>query len=524
MARRVEEPLPRTAKRSILLAIGLLWAGVAAASDETRVAILEFEGPRGIGEELADAVELELELEDGIVLVPRKRVASKLRRGDARTSPASIREALRRGKADLVVFGIWEEDLDGAELRVTGFNRQGAEVFTEPLTLTSDEPDVEMLAGMIAGSIAEATAGGLEAIPSEPEDRRPAEPLPDGPDELDDPGLDDGLPDGDDRKRGDRRDVATSDRDQRSSRRLDDDDDSSSDRFDDATADRSPRRRMLLTDDDDEDERRDELRERVGDIDEETEAGGASALRGDLPYVEVSAAFEPLYWSYFVDGTVWTSEVPWSLGSPFVGGSVRAEAWPILYAGLDAQARAGMVEVNLEGIPGLDQRAIEIIFYELQLHARGRYVFDKPLPGLAVGGRLGYRFLMANAAAQSPFTVVPGFAAHILAPGLDVRVPLHKQYAILDLSVEGIPFALYEEFPDSPGEPGTAGTLGWRVDARFHSVLFFGVFAELRMFYEEYYVSYTGTGNRINDRGQAYLDGKVTTGMRGLSVGVGWSY
>jgi hypothetical protein len=216
--------------------------------------------------------------------------------------------------------------------------------------------------------------------------------------------------------------------------------------------------------------------------------------------------------------------VAWTPTAPFIGGSLRIEAWPIIFAGLDAQARTGLVEVDLQGISGLKQRAIEVIFYELQLHARGRYVFDRGLPGMAVGGRIGYRFLMANTAPQQPFTVVPGYAAHILAPGIDVRVPIHKQYAVIDLSVEGIPFALYEEFPDHPGEATTAATLGWRVDGRFHSTIIYGVFAELRLFYEEYYISYTGTGDRTNREEQAFTDGQVSTGLRGISLGVGWSY
>ena len=155
---------------------------------------------------------------------------------------------------------------------------------------------------------------------------------------------------------------------------------------------------------------------------------------------------------------------------------------------------------------------------------RGRYVLEVGWPGFAAGARLGYRYLRADAARQDPFTVVPGYDAHILSPGIEVRLPFHPQYAVLDLMAEVVPFAVYAETPDEPGRPGTASVLGWRVDGIFHSTIMFGIFAELRLFYEELYVTYSDTGTRINAGETKFAEGKVTTGLRGLSIGVGWAY
>ncbi|MFH1810358.1 MAG: hypothetical protein ABIJ09_16550 [Pseudomonadota bacterium] len=566
----------------VLLTSNLAW------SAPVRVVILSFEGPSSGGAELADAVELELELAEGVVLVPRRPVEKRLRRGRDRLSADSVSSALRSSEADLALTGQGRDSRDGPVIDIRAYTRDGQMVVNEVFTLTSDEPDADTLAPLIADSLREAVASGLREVRprAEPEEepavarstarsdddlfvddaelegRRPVTEAPPrdssrdssrdgdrGGRRLDDDAGTDrgGRPviteqpepersrsgwgdhyrdedQGDDRAG---RDNPGRDRD-RSSRR---DDPGDQDRRRDERDDRDRGRRRLL-DEGEEDwdrrviapVRREEPRPRVGDIDAGTDSGERTGARALLPYVAVAAAFEPLYWNYAVEAAAGRSRVDWSPLSPLAGGSLRLEVWPIPYAGVDAQARFGKVQVDLTGIPGLNEKAIEIYFYEAQLHLRGQYLLDATWPGFAVGARLGYRFLMADTAPQTPFTVVPGYTAHMLAPGVDIRLPFHPQYAVLMASAEVVPFALYTEAPDEPGQPGSASLFGWRVDALFRSTIAYGIFVELRLFYEEFYVTYAGAGTRTDAGGGAFADGKVTTGLRGLSLGAGWSY
>ena len=330
-------------------------AGPVEAAAATRVAILEFEGAAAGGRKMADAVETELELADGVVLVPRSKLAAKLKRGGARLSAASVASAMQAANVDVALVGVGRQTPDGPAIELTAYNRQGKVVWTEIMTLSSDEPDPDAIAPQIADGIKSAISDGLQ--PREGGGRTPMATVAREPvkDELAPEG--DGLPDGEkDHSRAET--PKPKEREVRAS----------------AVPDRGreqPPQRHVLDDEEDWDRHVDkkdqpaEDKQRISDIDQQdSKSNGRTGVRAQIPYIAASLAFEPLYWSYSLTADPGgNSDVKWSPLSPFAGGSLRLESWPILYAGVDAQARFGKVQVDLSQIPGLIAKAIEVYFY-----------------------------------------------------------------------------------------------------------------------------------------------------------------
>jgi hypothetical protein len=151
---------------------------------------------------------------------------------------------------------------------------------------------------------------------------------------------------------------------------------------------------------------------------------------------------------------------------------------------------------------------------------RGRYVLDF---GLGLGAHLAYRYAGTFVSAQS-FTIAPGFGAHLISPGADFYFTTLAPWLTARLAADIVPIGFYGESPDSPGDKNQVGLWGWRIDGAVRSTFFMGIYAELSFFYELYYITYKGQGDRQNSRGENVADASVTNGLRGMMLGVGWSY
>lgn len=560
-----------------LLTLIILWPLQLWAAP-VRVAILDFSGSGSGGKAMSDAIELELELADDLLLVPRGQIQRGLARRN-RFSSQSIAQAASDVDVDLILTGQGRRKGRGFSIHISVFRHSGSLFFEEDYNVSGKRPDTETLAPLIAESLTEAIAdGGVEepaaAAESSGRDRDTSfddedlfvdpDELPDAPDERQpavasnngehrvivgadndsgraassDGQSDDGggwgrryntpRENNDTRSRNNRDDddwdrkVLDSPRDDRRSHRDNDRRDTYRRDNDRRDSDRRDSDRSW-SDDRDRDRpwSRHDNSPSIADIDQGKAQKGAQGARALIPTILFSGAFDLQQWNYRLASENGTNEVPWG---PAYGGSVNAEAWLLPYVGVDAQFRAGKLEIDLGGIPGLQVSAIEVYLYEAHLHLRGQYVLKTGWPGFAVGGRLGYRLIMANAAAQSPFTVVPSYTAHILAPGLDFRLPLHPQYAVLNIGAEVWPFAAYSEAPDEPGAAGSASAWGYRVDLSLRSTIAYGIFLELRGYYEELFVSYSDVGTRVAMTGGNHTAGQVGDGIRGASLGVGWSF
>jgi len=245
-------------------------------------------------------------------------------------------------------------------------------------------------------------------------------------------------------------------------------------------------------------------------------------LRAEIPRIAVSVSASPLYFGYDLTSSQLANTVYWHLLEPTPGAALRLEAWPLIWAGLDLQARLGRHRYDVASI--VDQSEIRSSIVDLQAHLRARYVLDRYWRGLAAGARLGYRGLLVDVSEQSPLTILPSVTAHLPAPGLELRAPLHPRWLVCDFSVEVFPLGLYGEAPDSPGDPQTVGVWGWRADAAARSILYRGLFIELQVFTQHLYASYRGTGDRLNISGEPLQAARITTDLRGFSLGLGFAY
>lgn len=538
-----------------------------------RVAILDFVGPGSGGSAMADAIELELELADDLVLVPRKKIQRRLRKGRQRLSADSVANAVRGRSVDLIMCGQGKRLRRGFTIHLSVFRPSGSLFFAEDYKVNGKGPDVETLGSLMAESLTDAIAEGGVAEPQSavddeyPDDEYPDAEYPDTENPSDGPassssgdssGDDDlfvdddelngaasahgpigGDADKNDRASGRRPIAGTSSQADDSSSggswgaRYKDDkapqrESASSSRDDDdwdrrVMGDRDSSRPRRSAWDDDTRGRRAPQHDSIADIDEgKTGQDAASGAARDLiPTLMLSGGFDLQQWLYDLKSDTGTSKVDWG---PSYGGSLHAVAWLLPYVGVEAGGSYGTMQIDLSRIPGLEQKAIEVFVYSAQLQLRGQYVLTKGWPGFAVGGRLGYRLLMTNAAPQSPFTVVPSVTAHMLSPGLDLRLPLHPQYAVLNIGAELLPFGVYSEAPDEPGAAGSASMLGFRLDLTLRSFIAYGVFAELHGYYEQINVGYTDAGTRSAITGGTHVAGQVVGGLRGLNLRLGWSF
>lgn len=237
------------------------------------------------------------------------------------------------------------------------------------------------------------------------------------------------------------------------------------------------------------------------------------------PLLSVSAGPQLLYWSYDLQSKAMKDTIFWNPLEPFLALSLDLAVYPIEYAGafftLDVGHRSYAGDLPIE------QKTVGMTALALNLGAAGHY--NLPM-GFGVGGHLGYRYFGGFADKQTPLTIIPGFGAHLLAPGLEVTNSQFKPWLTGRLGFEFIPFGLYSESPDSPGDPKQVSLLGWQVDGTLRSTFYMGIFAELHLYYALYYATYKGMGDRINSTGTALTDAAVVNGVRGLSLGLGWSY
>ncbi|MBN2361131.1 MAG: hypothetical protein JXR83_16870 [Deltaproteobacteria bacterium] len=240
------------------------------------------------------------------------------------------------------------------------------------------------------------------------------------------------------------------------------------------------------------------------------------------PLFALGAGLDVLYWSYDLRSNALESTVYWHPLEPYLGAAVGGEIWPLPWIGVDLHLDFGMhsyVDTAENPLP-ISESKIDVTALEAQFALRGRYVLDF---GLGLGAHFAYRYLGTFVSAQS-FTIAPGFGAHLLSPGADLYFTTLAPWLTVRLAADVVPFGFYGESPDSPGDKDQAGLWGWRFDGAVRSTFFLGIYAELSFFYELYYITYQGEGDRHNSLGATVADAVITNGMRGMMLGVGWSY
>lgn len=244
------------------------------------------------------------------------------------------------------------------------------------------------------------------------------------------------------------------------------------------------------------------------------------------PLFAVGVGLDVLYWSYDLQSSALQSTVYWHPLEPYLGAAVAGEIWPLPWVGADLRLDFGMHTYPKPEDPEqaamwpITQNKIDVTALQVQAALRGRYVLDF---GLGLGAHVAYRYAGTFVSEQST-TVSPGFGAHLISPGADFYFTTLAPWLTARLTADIVPFGIYGESPDSPGDKSQVGLWGWRVDGAVRSTVFMGLYAELSLFYELYYITYKGQGDRQNSRGENVADATITNGMRGMMLGFGWSY
>lgn len=536
----------------------LLMADPASAARRKRrpprallnVAVLPFEGKGTGGRDGKDALELELELVETVLVVASDRVEAELRKAGRRAWEADTLASIL-GKRDVDVLiraerGPGERSPDA--LLVSAWAADGKPRFFRELALGT-EPDVA--AASVVGALRPALEGWRDLRPIR---------LPDpGGDEEggrlrpEDVLVDDDLGGGSSSRDGRRgRDGAPPERRKaleepppaeepvkRTRKRSPLDFNEEGDDPDDRAETRSKKTRRSRFDDDGADDDRDAgdgvdesgRRRSIDDLDEGV-AMTPSKRAGHV--LALSGAFDGGTWYYDFDGGG-TGDT--TVQAPFYpGGGAVLDVWPLFFAGVDwvgvdADIAVSAVPFKIQGA-GLVVTPSDFVSIQTRggVAAKLRYSFGN---GFGVGARAGYRFFGASVEAQTidaggqtqNLTVVPGYALHAASLGVEAFLPLRLGERRLELEAhaDGLPATYYAEAPDNPG--ATSLGFGWSGSLAVRFEIASGFFVEGRGHSTGVTVQYSDEGKRVAFVGnqlKPLQGGNVLNLSAGFAVGVGF--
>ena len=224
--------------------------------------------------------------------------------------------------------------------------------------------------------------------------------------------------------------------------------------------------------------------------------------------------------------------------APDPGGNAHLDFWPIEYVGIDASFAASTIRFIVAdgGNAQIDPSDFRGLHVAAAASLKGRYVLKSGLPGLAFGGRLGYRFWSGIVPPQKAvddkqlLTVAPGFTLHALAIGPELSVPfiLFARRLEIELKADVMPLTFYTESPDNPGAQSLA--FGWSGVLAARYDIFAGAFVEIAGSTTGVAAQFTGIGDRRslarNANGERALvaGGQTVNFTAAASIGVGFFY
>lgn len=540
---------------------------VHAGQSLMSLVVLPFEATGAKQYELPDAIELELELVDSVIVKSNKRVWAALRkRKDARFAPKTIRQVCKRRDCDILIRGVEGWSKDGNEaLHIVAYARDGTARYW---SIHDRDDNVDALAAEVAKKLAKALrrwsrlkpikvvfpdAPGyrdaepisdedlfVEVAPKRKAEKRVERKLPEEePLALDDLFAVDRPPKKRDpskrrriagtagpsrsektekKREAERREKKRRKRDEADARRRreqgDSYDDGRDSKEDEGHQRRKERKRMAEPEEEDDSER--ETDPRLSHL------------------VLVGAGVDIGTWYYAFqanrpdqDAGFWNPAFP--------GLRVHGSLWPIEWVGVDVDARAMWVPFETED-PTAPIVPKKFSVYQISAGGalNGRYIMHLGAFGLGAGGRIGYRYLGALVEPQTHsgdsllYTVVPGYHFHALSVGghfFASAIFLERRLEI-EVDADLLPATTYSETPDNPGSGQLA--FGWNVEGKIRFDLIYGIFAEGSIYTAGLYNSYMGTGDRLSgnygDDGTRTLvqGGNVWNAAGGASLGVGF--
>jgi hypothetical protein len=279
--------------------------------------------------------------------------------------------------------------------------------------------------------------------------------------------------------------------------------------------------------------------------DEVKDPGDDKPRRGHM--LALQAGFLGSTWQYHFNGAIdtggpqpdkFTADV---VAGFYPGAMGRVDFWPLEWVGVEADGSLSAIQfkLNADGGAAINPSEFVAIHGTAGAFAKARYVFGSGLPGLGVGARLGYRFWGASVEAQTlsggpsngaALTVVPGFAFHALAVGLEVAVPVRllDRRLEVELRADGLPATFYKEEPDNPGQSSLA--FGWSASFCARYEIFAGFFAELGLNTVGATVDYKGVPEQPRQTLDArnnpvpLAGGSVLNWTGGFNLGAGYMF
>ena len=507
------------------LVCALVWSGTAEAkrrkaappaNEPLDVVVLPFAVLRGNDANAArEALELELELVDGIRVQDGGAIAADLEAAKDPLAPAAIKAAMARRSVEVLVTA------------PTGFPRPLIVVFGadgKPRVLKElprgAGPDQTAATALAVLKPALDSWGTLKAqkLPARAAAGSATDGVDLGPD---------GDDDGDDAsRRGDARSPAARGTKQpKSTTALDDDDDDddaarrSAIDTNDGSIEAGPRRTLT-------------------DVEKQRGSGGGPVKAGHL--LAVSGTFDGAGWYYDFKGN--DNVQPGAVGAGFhPGGSIRADVWPVEFFGVDASASLSAVQFQINSVANLvvAPKRFVSVHTNAGVSGRGRYLLrlsdDGVVRVVGLGGRIGYRFWQGTVetqritASNRILTVVPGFSVHALTVGAELYVPLFllDRRIDLELKIDTMPVTRYAEAPDNPGKNSLA--FGYHAELLTRIDVLGGFFVELAGKSTGATINFEGEGDRVTVGGNTgdlltLKGGRSVNVAAGFSVGVGFMF
>jgi len=254
----------------------------------------------------------------------------------------------------------------------------------------------------------------------------------------------------------------------------------------------------------------------AADAEAVVEPGVGGSRLGEIASIRGGSSL--LYWSYTLDSPSAVSAVRWHPLDPSYGASVGAGLWPHPFIGVEAGFDFGLRSFGAS-FPNVMPR-VDVSTLAFSGRVLGRYLLAL---GVGTGAHVGYRYLGNIVSSKIDASIFPAYASHLLVPGVDLYVSAARPWLDLHLSGDLVPWGVFLPSSEPRPSPAPLGLWGWRLEAALRSLLPWSLSLEARMFYESYYLAFESSAASPTT-GEPFGPVKISNGLRGISLGVGWRY
>lgn len=513
---------------------------LARGADTITVVVLPFIGRGSGGTTTAEAIELELEMNERVRLSAGRKLRRAVDRdGKEAFDTRALSRLMNRSNVDVVIRGERVDEGGRGELRVYGYSNDGqirwlkerplprdperagsklgaelVELLDEWDSLPRLDPPGERRSRRASRQASRAqepdeddstvVRRGRSSLFDDDEPKRRAKPKPEPapePERTSDNDLfvDDDLLGDDDEDEKPKRRVAKKPKKRVKPKRR--------------------RGRSLLDDDDkgaDDDDWDKGLSYKPGGLDSDDDDDNASK-RNAWPKLSVLAGPWAGAWRYILDADNPTLSPTPLEAIPGVGAAGELEFWPLANVGVEAGGQ--FASYSLVG--PLSPAEYNVIQYAGRGAAKVRFLAPS---GFAVGLRAGLQYMGASAPVTTldgqVYTLTPGHSA--VAAEVGAELGFATEAVLFGVRGSYLGFLWYGETPDNPGNTSVAH--GFDAQARLRYTFQNGVFVQGSGGATGAFVTFDGEGQRISADGATIDGAKVQNMQFGGALAIGYSF